>query len=282
MRAAPLLALSAALALYAFSRQAQAAATAPSSPDWTTWPAEVWGPDMIAAGGETGDPYAPIPYVPDYAPGPSWVDSPPENWHGGMMPDDEIPPDQLTFGDDYGEGWDVAVPAPDPEYFFAPVSAQQSPAVQPVNLGSAEANISAFLALIREFESRNQYDVVYGGRRFYTFDDHPRIFTPINLPGYQGLKSSAAGAYQFIWRTWRNLKARLGLPDFSPASQDAAAVELLREVGALPYIEAGDFDSAMRAAASQWASLPYSPAKQNPRSIQAANTFLTTYIGRFA
>jgi muramidase (phage lysozyme) len=143
----------------------------------------------------------------------------------------------------------------------------------------AAANRAAFLALIRQFESGDRYNVIYGGDTFDSYADHPRIYVPINLPGYEGKSSSAAGAYQFLWATWDNLRNRLGLPDFSPPSQDAAALELLRQVGALAAIDAGDFDTAMRAASSQWASLPYSTAQQNPQTIAKANVFLAAQLG---
>ncbi|NDG04091.1 MAG: lysozyme, partial [Alphaproteobacteria bacterium] len=82
--------------------------------------------------------------------------------------------------------------------------------------------------------------------------------------------TTAAGGYQFIRPTWQRLRDRLGLEDFSPASQDAAAVELLREVGALDLIEQGDIEGAMKKASKAWASLPGSLAQQNPRAPQFA------------
>lgn len=164
-----------------------------------------------------------------------------------------------------------------PDYWFVPDEVKQFGYVIGANMGP-EQNILATLALIREFESDNRYNVIYGGQTFSSYVDHPRIYVPINIPGYEGKTSSAAGAYQFIWRTWDNLRNRLGLPDFSPASQDAAAIELLREIGALSHIEAGNFDEGLRIASSQWASLPYSNAGQNPKSIVAANEFLRRYL----
>lgn len=70
------------------------------------------------------------------------------------------------------------------------------------------------------------------------------------------LWSSAAGRYQLIENTWKSLKQTLGLKDFSPGSQDAAATELLRQSGALPHIDAGRIENAIRAAQHIWASLP--------------------------
>lgn len=177
----------------------------------------------------------------------------------------------------YNPDDDLQVANHPPNYFFVPDDVQELPNVLGVNMG-AEQNILAFLALIRKFETNDKYNVVYGGATFSDFSDHPNRRVPINLPGYEGKYSSAAGAYQFLWRTWDNLRNRLQLPDFSPASQDAAAIELLREIGALPAIEAGDFDTALRYASKQWASLPYSTAGQNEKSIVAANEFLRRYL----
>lgn len=227
--------------------------------------------------------------VPSFANQPSSVFAPLESWdfYNWDAPYAPVSSDSVAAGpistdfDGYGNvDWiaanDVQVAQDDPWFFITPASArgrtQIMPAPQP---NDAQRNRSIFLALIREFETGDKYDLIYGGERFMSFADHPRKFVPIRIPGYIGKFSSAAGAYQFISTTWDSLKRALGLTDFSPASQDAAALELLRQTGALALIDAGDFDGAMRRAATQWASLPYSPAKQNPKSIEAANTLLT-------
>lgn len=49
---------------------------------------------------------------------------------------------------------------------------------------------------------------------------------------------------------------QLGLKDFSPESQDAIAIQMIRERGALPDIEAGQFDAAVGRCSNLWASLP--------------------------
>jgi lysozyme len=68
-----------------------------------------------------------------------------------------------------------------------------------------------------------------------------------------GCKSTAAGRYQIIKPTWLSLKSKLGLPDFSPASQDAAAIELIRQRGALADVQAGRIESAVNKCAKVWA-----------------------------
>lgn len=108
------------------------------------------------------------------------------------------------------------------------------------------------------------YDVVVGGGLFLDFRDHPRVLIP--LPAY-GIKSSAAGRYQFLRATWDSLAKRLKLTDFSPPSQDRACDELLRECGAIPLLAQGKFDLACAAANKLWASLPNSPYGQRTEKI---------------
>lgn len=82
-----------------------------------------------------------------------------------------------------------------------------------------------------------------------------------------GCVSTAAGKFQIIKPTWLRLKSKLSLPDFGPASQDAAATELLRERGALARLEVGDFPGAVAKAKKEWASLPGAGYGQGERSI---------------
>ena len=70
------------------------------------------------------------------------------------------------------------------------------------------------------------YNTMYGGGRFEELNDHPRQNIPIQSGPNAGKTSSAAGRYQFLQGTWDEAKNALGLPDFSPESQDAAAVWL--------------------------------------------------------
>jgi lysozyme len=85
-----------------------------------------------------------------------------------------------------------------------------------------------------------------------------------------GCVSTAAGAYQLIKPTWVRLRDRLNLPDFSPLSQDRAAVGLLEEIGAVDLIYAGDIEGAIKKASKIWASLPGSTAQQNPKALAYA------------
>lgn len=126
--------------------------------------------------------------------------------------------------------------------------------------------------------TRNKgYDVIVGGKLFDNgYKDHPRIL--VSLPRYN-LKSSAAGRYQMIRATWDALRKRLNLKDFSPASQDAACDELLRECGARALLAQGKFDEACYAANKIWASLPGSPHGQRIENIAKLRSIFTNAGG---
>ncbi|MDR7095531.1 glycoside hydrolase family 24 protein [Hydrogenophaga laconesensis] len=134
------------------------------------------------------------------------------------------------------------------------------------------ANVAALLDAIGWAEgTANQpdpYRVCYAySHTIQSFADHPYslgewpgvVLTAEQCRGAglnPGCRSTAAGKFQITVTTWRRLKPKLGLVDFSPASQERAAIELLRERGALARIERGDLAGAVAAARSEWASLP--------------------------
>jgi lysozyme len=130
---------------------------------------------------------------------------------------------------------------------MTPDTATDTPAPDLPGLG----NLAAFLAMIRRYESSDDYRVMWGGSHFQSFADHPRI-----LNEYAGRRSTAAGAYQIIAPTWDTvIQPALNLPDFSPQSQDTAAVYLIQRRGALPAVNAGDFDRAVDLLTSEWEAL---------------------------
>jgi len=108
----------------------------------------------------------------------------------------------------------------------------------------------------------NGYDVIVTG-----YDRKPETFTdysthpfangrPSKVINSKGLKSNASGRYQFMLKDWQHYRDLLKLPDFGPDSQDAWALQLIRERGALPLIDAGQFDAAVAKVRNLWASLP--------------------------
>lgn len=148
---------------------------------------------------------------------------------------------------------------------------------------TAQRNTAALLETIKRCEGTagqpDPYRVCYAYRHtIRDLRDHPAItgeWRGEALPddmcraaGFgAGCVSTAAGAYQIIKPTWTRLKGRLGLPDFGPASQDAAAIQLLRERGALAKIERGDLAGAIAAARKEWASLPGAGYGQGERTM---------------
>lgn len=96
------------------------------------------------------------------------------------------------------------------------------------------------------------YDVIVGGSLFTDYSDHPRKLVTLNPK----LKSTAAGRYQLLARYWDAYRKQLGLKDFSPASQDAVALQQIKERRALDLIDAGDIRQAIDRCSNIWASLP--------------------------
>lgn len=85
------------------------------------------------------------------------------------------------------------------------------------------------------------YDVIVGGELFTDYSDHPRKLVTL----HPKLKSTAAGRYQLLSRWWDAYRKQLGLKDFSPKSQDAVALQQIKERGALPMIDRGDIRQAI-------------------------------------
>lgn len=121
------------------------------------------------------------------------------------------------------------------------------------------ANVRAFLDMLAHAEGTirygddDGYNVMVGGELFSGYNDHPR--QSVYLPAYD-IRSTAAGRYQFLIRTWDDLAARFDLSDFTPASQDAGAVALIRQCKALHLVRAGRVADASHACRRIWASLP--------------------------
>lgn len=141
----------------------------------------------------------------------------------------------------------------------------------------AAQNEKAFLDMLAYAEGTSGpdgYRTMFGGKLFDSFADHPRVYTPFTNARGERLTSSAAGRYQFLARTWDALQRRLGLPDFGPASQDAAALELVRERGALADVQAGRLAAAIKKVAPIWASMPGAGYAQPEKK-------LTTLVAQF-
>lgn len=129
-------------------------------------------------------------------------------------------------------------------------------------------NVQAMLRVIRTGEGTADaggYSRLFGGGTFTDFSDHPR-----QKITRWGITSTAAGAYQFLASSWDETKRVMGLPDFSPKSQDLAAVGRLAARNALDDVVAGRFTTAIKKINKEWASLPGSPYGQRTLQFGAA------------
>ena len=126
--------------------------------------------------------------------------------------------------------------------------------------------VRAFLDTVAETEG-GEYHFKYGAVK--GLENDPWRFTDESThPGWgRGGKRSPAGRYQMTIGTWREHKNKVGLDDFSPATQDVLAIEELRSAKALDAVKAGHFDAAVleidkknKRASGKWESLPSSKA----------------------
>lgn len=189
---------------------------------------------------------------------------------------------------------------PEPSFFDIDLTGtfqQYTDMLAPPNIDQAEANTAAFLMTIRTAEGTagpNGYRTLFGGGLFNGWADHPRIAKSFVDKAGNRLWTSAAGAYQFMAvspipgggstsvNTWDVVSQRLGLPDFSPESQDLAAIELIREAGALGDVRAGRFEAAIGKVRRIWASLPGAGYSQPERSLADLSAVYASNGGTFA
>lgn len=132
-----------------------------------------------------------------------------------------------------------------------------------------DAKLKSFLDLIGWSEGttthpltqNDGYDVIVTGiegpRIFTDYRDHPFADGgSVVVTENPRLISTAAGRYQIMAKWWKPYQAQLGLPDFSPQSQDAYAIQQIKERRAIPMIEAADIEAAVTACSNIWASFP--------------------------
>lgn len=138
-----------------------------------------------------------------------------------------------------------------------------------------DRNVRAFLWALRYGEGTqgdDGFQTLFGGKLFagkdgklHTFDDfadHPRLKVTVRLKSGGTLTSTAAGAGQFLERTWDALVKQHGFTDFSPANQELAMVALIQGRKALADVISGNWRAAVTKCALEWASLPGSPYGQ--------------------
>jgi muramidase (phage lysozyme) len=151
--------------------------------------------------------------------------------------------------------------------------------------------LKAFLDLIAHSEGTasgldSGYGVIVSGtdgaHSFTDYSAHPfangRPPIEVVAPGARfpkGLYSTASGRYQIILPTWKSLALDLELRDFTPTSQDAAAIELVVRRGAVASILTGDIQDAIILCSNEWASLPGNSYGQGGHSM---GTLLAKYV----
>lgn len=141
-----------------------------------------------------------------------------------------------------------------------------------------DPNVQKMLGLIKYTEGTQTHGAAtaFGGGKLSSLKDHPRYRKEFTQTDGTKNKTSAAGAYQFLEKTWDGVARQYGLTDFGPRNQDLAAVALLVQRGAMPALLKGDFNTAVRKTGAEWASLPTAPAsyKQGKKSWDKVNKFL--------
>lgn len=149
--------------------------------------------------------------------------------------------------------------------------------------------IRAFLHCIRDFECQAERDdskryqmlnaaLPSGSKRFASYTSHP--WDGISKPDNG---STAAGAYQILHSTWKEVFDN-GLIQsqgdrFTPAIQDRIAVIKLEDRGVLHLVRTGRIEEAVSGLTSEWTSLP--GGKENSHRLTAEKTPMNmTYFSR--
>lgn len=150
-------------------------------------------------------------------------------------------------------------------------------------------NLSAFLTTIAVCEGTGDaYNALFGWtpRNNRVFDNgyatHPNIKFAFGQTDGKVNYTTAAGRYQIIRPTFMALQAKLGTTDFSPATQDAMAAELIAEAGAMADVKDGNFQAAIDKCSRTWASLPASDYPQPKRTLEYALNAFTEAGGMLA
>lgn len=150
-------------------------------------------------------------------------------------------------------------------------------------------NVQIFLSLVRYTEGTEKYGggvpgcyhVLVGGSKFNDLSRHPNKAIYIKSINDS---STAAGAYQILYRTWKWKGGQFGLSDFGYKNQDRCAVSLLDYRKALKYIIQGNWVQAMKQCRAEWVSLPHSTTKQGngPKGLQDCLNFIKKRGGQLS
>lgn len=144
-----------------------------------------------------------------------------------------------------------------------------------------DPNIQNYLRMIRSAEhgdkvpDADRYSRAFGNRVIPDLSTYNEKFlADFRQTDGKMNKTSAQGAYQFIRNTWKGSSAAMGLTDFSPRSQDLAALHLLHQNGSIPDIQAGNYAAALQKDGQTWASLPTSRHPQPRQKMEQVAKWL--------
>ncbi len=100
--------------------------------------------------------------------------------------------------------------------------------------------------------------------RFTDFSTHPN-----NHQVHNNINSTAAGAYQILYKTYTDLCEKYGFTDFEPHTQDLMFCALLDGIGVLNAVGKGLMlqEQILGKMSGIWASLPYSPYGQPTHTV---------------
>ena len=134
---------------------------------------------------------------------------------------------------------------------------------------SYNCSTRALMSTIAHAEgTKTLYNISFTYKSFSSYQDHPRrIYCTQN----RALCSDAAGRYQFLSKTWDDIRRNIRLDSFAPYFQDKAGVyltEVRRGVRNHSLrLNKSQFSNVMYKLRYEWASLPYSPYGQPVHSL---------------
>jgi lysozyme len=141
----------------------------------------------------------------------------------------------------------------------------------PIALRGLNYNVEKFLMAITYCEGTDRqktpYNELFGFTNFEGYGKHPEIV--IKTPNYS---STAAGRYQILKKTAKHL----GMKDFTPESQDLAAIQLIQQAKAYGLVTQGLFREALLKCNKVWASLPESPYGQPVHKMEDVLKFINS------
>lgn len=124
-------------------------------------------------------------------------------------------------------------------------------------------NVQRGLSVIRTTEGTakraNPYAVGFGFAPISDLSRHPGTSHSFSTKSGKKQRTTAAGAYQFLSKTWNGVASKLGLTNFGPRAQDIAALALIDARGGLNSLVKGDLRGFITAVGPEWASLPSAP-----------------------